>query len=166
MNGNLSTGPTLHDQYPEATEWLFKVLRSLEAPAHMREAVNELKGAINLYLTIPDARLQALMRPPTRTPPRSALHSHGAKQEAVGVSCPTCGHATQVVATEEKCPRCTKPMIMRKNRTNGQAFLGCSGYPVCMGTKNLQNLIVERANKRALASMTNAEEPMRLIEIN
>ncbi|RTL07786.1 hypothetical protein EKK58_01175 [Candidatus Dependentiae bacterium] len=156
MNGDLFTGPTPYDQNPEAAEWLFKVLRGLEAPAHMREAVNGLKEAINLYLTVPAARVQALMRP---------MEIREQKQ-SVGVNCPTCGHQTQILATNEKCPLCAKPMVMRRNRTNGQAFLGCSGFPTCRGTINLQSLLVRRSMQRTVVAANGVEEPMRLIEIN
>jgi hypothetical protein len=32
------------------------------------------------------------------------------------------------------CPRCGKDMVLRRNR-NGQAFLGCSQFPHCRGTR-------------------------------
>ncbi len=39
------------------------------------------------------------------------------------------------IATEEKCEKCGKPMVMRLGR-NG-AFLACTGYPECDGTRDL-----------------------------
>ncbi|HHQ49569.1 MAG TPA: type I DNA topoisomerase [Acidobacteria bacterium] len=41
----------------------------------------------------------------------------------------------KLAMTEEKCPECGKPLVMRFG-TNG-AFLGCSGYPECRYTRNL-----------------------------
>ncbi|MBI3945814.1 MAG: type I DNA topoisomerase, partial [Armatimonadetes bacterium] len=35
--------------------------------------------------------------------------------------------------TEEKCPLCGRPMVIRENRYG--KFLGCSGYPECKGTQ-------------------------------
>ncbi len=39
------------------------------------------------------------------------------------------------IATEEKCEKCGKPMVIRLGR-NGQ-FLACTGYPECDGTRDL-----------------------------
>ncbi len=39
------------------------------------------------------------------------------------------------LATEEKCEKCGRPMVMRLGR-NG-AFLACTGYPECDGTRDL-----------------------------
>jgi len=36
------------------------------------------------------------------------------------------------------CPRCGAAMIERFSRTTKQAFLGCSAYPGCRGTRALQ----------------------------
>ena len=33
------------------------------------------------------------------------------------------------------CPRCERPMIMRRNRTNKGLFWGCVTYPACKGTR-------------------------------
>lgn len=36
------------------------------------------------------------------------------------------------------CPRCGKPMVLRKNKTTGGPFFGCSGYPdTCRGTRDV-----------------------------
>lgn len=32
------------------------------------------------------------------------------------------------------CPRCGRPTVQRRNRTTGETFLGCSGFPKCRGT--------------------------------
>ena len=33
--------------------------------------------------------------------------------------------------TDEKCPLCAKPLVVRFSRKRGSKFLGCSGYPEC-----------------------------------
>jgi DNA topoisomerase-1 len=33
--------------------------------------------------------------------------------------------------TEEKCPQCGKPLVVRYSKKRGSKFLGCSGYPEC-----------------------------------
>lgn len=35
------------------------------------------------------------------------------------------------------CPKCGKPMLERRNGRTGEAFLGCTGYPACRGTRAL-----------------------------
>ena len=37
--------------------------------------------------------------------------------------------------TDEKCPLCAKPLVVRFSRKRGSKFLGCSGYPECKYTK-------------------------------
>lgn len=39
-------------------------------------------------------------------------------------------------ATSDACPRCGGPMVERRNRSNGQAFRGCSGFPACRGVRS------------------------------
>jgi ssDNA-binding Zn-finger/Zn-ribbon topoisomerase 1 len=34
-----------------------------------------------------------------------------------------------------KCPQCGNQLVVRKNRENGELFLGCSKYPECKFTK-------------------------------
>lgn len=36
-----------------------------------------------------------------------------------------------------KCPVCNSPMVERTNRTSGEKFLGCSRYPGCRGSRNI-----------------------------
>lgn len=36
-----------------------------------------------------------------------------------------------------KCPRCKSPMVLRMRATDAHAFYGCTGFPVCRGTRNL-----------------------------
>jgi DNA topoisomerase-1 len=33
--------------------------------------------------------------------------------------------------TEEKCPQCQRPLVVRYSKKRGSKFLGCSGYPEC-----------------------------------
>ncbi len=37
--------------------------------------------------------------------------------------------------TDEVCPQCQKPMVIRYSKKTGSKFLGCSGYPECSYTK-------------------------------
>jgi DNA topoisomerase-1 len=45
------------------------------------------------------------------------------------------GEKEPVIATDEKCEQCGRPMAVRQGRY-GQ-FLGCTGYPECKGIKKL-----------------------------
>lgn len=58
-------------------------------------------------------------------PFKQALDSTGSKKEIIRDSL--------IKDTEEKCPQCGKPLIVRWGR-NGK-FIGCSGYPDCRYTK-------------------------------
>jgi hypothetical protein len=33
------------------------------------------------------------------------------------------------------CQHCNSPMTLRANKSTGNSFYGCTGYPVCLGTK-------------------------------
>lgn len=44
---------------------------------------------------------------------------------------------TDVESEQESCPRCGKELVKR-NGKNGQ-FIGCSGFPKCRYTKNIEN---------------------------
>lgn len=33
------------------------------------------------------------------------------------------------------CQHCNSPMTLRANKNTGNSFYGCTGYPVCLGTK-------------------------------
>lgn len=35
------------------------------------------------------------------------------------------------------CPECDSPMLRRRNSETGEEFLGCSRYPECRGTRQL-----------------------------
>jgi hypothetical protein len=37
------------------------------------------------------------------------------------------------------CPRCGATMVTRHNRETGDAFLGCSRFPACKGTRSLES---------------------------
>lgn len=39
--------------------------------------------------------------------------------------------------SEQLCPRCGKKMILRTNRSSGEKFWGCSGYPECKATRQI-----------------------------
>ncbi|MDP1698118.1 MAG: restriction endonuclease [Xanthomonadaceae bacterium] len=38
-------------------------------------------------------------------------------------------------ASMPSCPSCGQPMVARKNKNTGQAFLGCVSFPSCRGTR-------------------------------
>lgn len=38
----------------------------------------------------------------------------------------------------ELCEKCERPMITRTNKTNGDKFLGCSGFPLCRNIKPIK----------------------------
>ena len=44
--------------------------------------------------------------------------------------------APAAAAIEEKCPKCGKPMVLRKGRFG--PFIACSGYPECKTTRRIQ----------------------------
>lgn len=123
MSGDLFTGPTPHEQNPEATEWLLRALRGLQGPAPIRDAVEELKVNLVLFMAVPDGRLRALMRP---------RNSQATAAAAVAVPAPA-----RPAPINLPCPICQGAMVVRRNRTNGQEFYGCSGYPNCRGTRNI-----------------------------
>ena len=37
--------------------------------------------------------------------------------------------------SDKHCPRCDSLMMLRRNRTTGDRFYGCSAYPNCRGTR-------------------------------
>ena len=37
----------------------------------------------------------------------------------------------------DDCPECDKELIKRRNRTTGEYFAGCRGYPHCRYTRNI-----------------------------
>ena len=43
--------------------------------------------------------------------------------------------------TRSKCPICGKTMRQRTNRKTGGAFLGCSQYPLCQGSRDIDGNI-------------------------
>lgn len=36
----------------------------------------------------------------------------------------------------DECPECGALMVIRKNKTTGEQFFGCSRYPDCEGTRS------------------------------
>ena len=40
---------------------------------------------------------------------------------------------------EPECPECGGDMVIRKNRKTGEQFYGCSIYPQCDGTEQIQS---------------------------
>lgn len=40
-------------------------------------------------------------------------------------------------APEPTCPKCASPMVRRTARKTKAAFLGCSRYPACRGTRSI-----------------------------
>lgn len=45
--------------------------------------------------------------------------------------------ANQDPSPMPSCPDCGQPMVPRKNKNTGQAFLGCASFPRCRGTRPL-----------------------------
>lgn len=43
-----------------------------------------------------------------------------------------------VVASAPNCPTCAGTMVLRRNRTTGDSFWGCSAYPRCKGTRKIE----------------------------
>jgi ssDNA-binding Zn-finger/Zn-ribbon topoisomerase 1 len=40
-----------------------------------------------------------------------------------------------------KCGRCSSPMVLRANRTTGKQFYGCSKYPECDSTLDVDGFV-------------------------
>lgn len=57
------------------------------------------------------------------------------QQTCINVDCPSKKEAN-VVAEEKECPKCKKPLVLRKS-VYGQ-FYGCSGYPKCKHTEKIK----------------------------
>lgn len=165
MSGETTNTLSPHSQYPQASEWLTKLMRNAQAPAAIREDVERLKLYINAYLGVP-ARLPDLF---SRTPPPNSIAHRimtmpALTSDHVESACPTCGQKAIVDASQEKCPLCTKRMVVRHNRTNGQAFLGCTGYPTCRGTINISNLLLRKSEEAKRARQL-SDEGLRRIEL-
>lgn len=69
---------------------------------------------------------------------------HGAKAvrgSSIDVNTLTEKPAPTKVVTNPTCPICTKPMVQRtakKGSSVGKPFWGCSGYPACRGTRQME----------------------------
>lgn len=153
MNGVIMNSPSPYELYPPAAEWLTKLLRTAQAPVALREDAERLKLHLFAYLGSQ-----------TRPGPSHFAANNLLSSDHVRSSCPTCGQMTVVDASKEKCPICAKVMVVRRNRTNGQAFLGCSGYPVCRGTINLSVLLLRKAEEERRAQQLN-DEGLRRIDL-
>ena len=44
-------------------------------------------------------------------------------------------HVEQVREAMRTCPLCGKPLVERRRKSDGGAFIGCSGYPRCRYTR-------------------------------
>lgn len=44
---------------------------------------------------------------------------------------------------DKRCPECSSPLVIRKNRKTGKEFLGCSSFPKCKYTESLRIKIME-----------------------
>lgn len=150
MNGEITNAPLPLNQYPQASEWLTKLLQNSLPPIAIREEVEQLK-----------LRIQACLGTPTNN---QAVLTVLPSVRQLSCACPTCGQKTIVDASKEKCPICTKQMVVRRNRTNGQAFLGCSAFPACRGTKALSVLLLQKAAELQRVNRL-SEEELRRIEI-
>ena len=65
---------------------------------------------------------------------------------------------------QRQCPRCGERLVERRNRKNGQVFLGCSGYPECRyATKSLPAPALATAS--APASSNNSELAIAIREL-
>lgn len=57
--------------------------------------------------------------------------------------CPTCNQTVKInVDLNRKCPQCNKQVVIRKNRTNHEDFIGCSGYPNCRWTMSVRKYLL------------------------
>jgi DNA topoisomerase-3 len=66
----------------------------------------------------------------------------------------------------QRCPRCSRPMVWRSRRSDGQGFWGCKGYPSCTTTLNaIGNSVPDKAPAaRASPSCPLCAGPMRYKE--
>jgi len=55
--------------------------------------------------------------------------------------CPICSQPVQVNLSF-KCPSCANQLVIRKNRTNGNEFVGCSKFPTCKWTMNIKKFLI------------------------
>ncbi|MBN1867376.1 type I DNA topoisomerase [Candidatus Sumerlaeota bacterium] len=76
---------------------------------------------------------------------RNTRPLEGGKAEALGVAASKAPARPKPVETDEKCPNCGKPMVLRRGRHG--PFLGCSGYPKCKTVQKASPDIVEKHSK-------------------
>ncbi|NUP98604.1 MAG: type I DNA topoisomerase [Armatimonadetes bacterium] len=72
-----------------------------------------------------------------------------AKLTAAGITVPEASEAPAAQTTSVACPDCGKPMLLRHSRRG--PFLGCSGYPKCRGTRNLDDELREKLQGEGIA---------------
>lgn len=164
MNGEITNAPLPLNQYPQASEWLTKLLQNSLPPIAIREEVEQLKLHIQAYLGLQQMRSPLLQTEYWFRPKEQTVRAVLPSVRQLSCACPTCGQKTIVDASKEKCPICTKQMVVRHNRTNGQAFLGCSAFPTCRGTKALSVLLLQKAAELQRVNRL-SEEELRRIEI-
>ena len=56
---------------------------------------------------------------------------------------PKDGNFASYVSQNCTCPKCGKPMRLRKNYNKGTFFLSCSGYPSCQSTQEITIQLVD-----------------------
>jgi len=160
---------TLYEQYPQAVEWILKLLRNSTPPSQLAAEVDPIKEQIRGYLGAQVGLNSLFSQPPATTPQHSGIWNRPTAAESsvrhTTTSCPTCGQQARIDASSEKCGVCQKPMVVRHNRLNGQAFLGCTGYPSCRGTRNLSNLLLQRAREAIARATVAGGEELRRIEL-
>ncbi|OYU46328.1 MAG: restriction endonuclease [Burkholderiales bacterium PBB4] len=87
---------------------------------------------------IDGTRLSAFLRAPT-TPAGQAR----APADNIGLAAADAAVAIRRASAEQvpSCPKCSKPMVRRVARQGtaaGNAFWGCTGYPGCRGTRQIE----------------------------
>jgi DNA helicase-2/ATP-dependent DNA helicase PcrA len=60
------------------------------------------------------------------------------------------------------CPKCNAPMAMRTRRSDGSQFYGCTRYPSCNGTRNLNDVDTDTTSTVDLASQQAINEKMEM----
>ena len=76
--------------------------------------------------------LDAALQPADQPTPSSGTTS---RKDTAGMANVTA--AAGVTAGAMVCPRCSEPLVERRRRSDGNRFLGCSGFPACRHTAPL-----------------------------
>ena len=147
MNGNDTNRPALPHHDRDAVDWFRRAMDGHTPPARLAPGVNALKADIRTVLLAmleaPTIRDTILLRGVTESQPEPRMLASQAQHQ-----CPTCGQNAVLDVSNERCPVCSKRMALRRNRTQGTYFLGCTGYPECRGTRDLRKIMLERAETR------------------